>query len=115
MKKEYIGWKIEERYSIHVSENVISNTMNWRSFIVLVTIVSSSLATNLEGQFNSQEFFLFLNKFGFIKTDRNSDQKATYGYIFGNVTATSTSNESQSLVTLAVLDRHHFLEFYGNR
>lgn len=88
--------------------------MDWRSLIVFVAIASSSsFATKLEGQFDSKDFFLFLNKFGFIKTVRNSEQKATYGYIFGNVTA--ASREPQSTVTLAVLDRHHFLEFYGNR
>lgn len=86
--------------------------MNWRSFIVLVTLLSSSLATFIEGEFESKNFFLFLNKFGFVKTEVSSESKATYGYIFGNITS---SNDSSSRVTLAVLDRHHFLEYYGNR
>jgi hypothetical protein len=77
-----------------------------------VTLLSSSLATNIEGEFDSKNFFLFLNKFGFVKTEISSELKATYGYIFGNITS---SNDSASKVTLAVLDRHHFLEFYGNR
>lgn len=86
--------------------------MHCCSVLVLVTIAASALATTLEGEFHPRDFFLFLNKFGFIKTDRNAEQKATYGYIFGNVSA---SREPPSMVTLAVLDRHHFLEFYGNR
>jgi hypothetical protein len=86
--------------------------MNWRSLLVLVTILSSSLSINIEGEFDSKNFFLFLNKFGFEKTEVSSESKATYGYIFGNITS---SNNTPSKVTLAVLDRHHFLEFYGNR
>jgi hypothetical protein len=82
--------------------------MNWRSLLVLVTILSSSLSINIEGEFDSKNFFLFLNKFGFEKTEVSSESKATYGYI-------TSSNNTPSKVTLAVLDRHHFLEFYGNR
>lgn len=85
------------------------------SVLVLVTVcVSAAFATTLEGEFDSsRNFFLFLNKFGFIKTDRIADQRATFGYIFGNVSASGAVQTGG--VTLAVLDRHHFLEFYGNR
>lgn len=68
-------------------------------------------ATHISGTFDTKEFFRFLVKFGFQKTDRHR-QKDSYGYIFGNVT--SGSNFSVP-ITLAVLDRGHFLEYYGNR
>lgn len=88
--------------------------MGWRSLIVLnlLLLLSSFEAVTIEGQFDSRDFFLFLNKFGFIKTEKTSEQKASFGYIFGNVTASDNFDGS---LTLAVLDRHHFLEFYGNR
>lgn len=86
--------------------------MNLRSLIVLTSLLSLSTAVTIRGQFNTDNFYLFLNKFGFIKTEKTSDQKATFGYIFGNITA---SHDFSPTLTLAVLDRHHFLEFYGNR
>ncbi|XP_043257204.1 transmembrane protein 145 [Colletes gigas] len=67
--------------------------------------------THISGTFNTREFFRFLIKFGFQKTDRHR-QKDSYGYIFGNVT--SKSNFSAP-ITLAVLDRGDFVEYYGNR
>lgn len=88
--------------------------MKRRSFIVLnlLALLSSAVAVTIEGEFATSNFFLFLNKFGFLKTEKTSEQKASYGYIFGNIT---TNEDFPGFVTLAVLDRHHFLEFYGNR
>lgn len=86
--------------------------MNLSSLIVLASLLSLSTAVTIEGQFDTDDFYLFLNKFGFIKTEKTSEQKATFGYIFGNITA---SHDFSPTLTLAVLDRHHFLEFYGNR
>lgn len=68
-------------------------------------------STHITGTFNTREFFRFLIKFGFQKTDRHR-QKDSYGYIFGNVTATT---DFDAPITLAILDRGHFLEYYGNR
>lgn len=68
-------------------------------------------STHITGTFNTREFFRFLIKFGFQKTDRHR-QKDSYGYIFGNVTARSDFDVP---ITLAILDRGHFLEYYGNR
>lgn len=67
--------------------------------------------THITGRFDTREFFRFLIKFGFQKTDRHR-QRDSYGYIFGNVTART---EFGAPVTLAILDRGHFLEYYGNR
>lgn len=68
-------------------------------------------ATHIAGTFDTREFFRFLIKFGFQKTDRHR-QRDSYGYIFGNVTART---EFDAPITLAILDRGHFLEYYGNR
>ena len=76
-------------------------------------------ALRLSGTINPQEvFFTFLAKFGFQKTEiLNKD--ATQGYIYGNITYIQTSNRKTTKifdqVTLAVLDRANFLEYYGNR
>lgn len=88
--------------------------MNWRSLIVLnfLSLLSSSAAVTIEGQFDTSDFYLFLNKFGFLKTEKTSELKSAFGYIFGNITA---GDDENGTLTLAVLDRHHFLEFYGNR
>lgn len=68
-------------------------------------------STHITGTFDTREFFRFLIKFGFQKTDRHR-QKDSYGYIFGNITAKSDFDVP---ITLAILDRGHFLEYYGNR
>lgn len=88
--------------------------MNWRSFIVLnlLSLLSPTLALSIEGQFETDDFFLFLNKFGFQQTSKTIDAKASFGYIFGNITS---NDDIPGYMTLAVLDLRHFLEFYGNR
>ncbi|GAB1860853.1 Transmembrane protein 145 [Camponotus japonicus] len=68
-------------------------------------------STHITDTFNTREFFRFLIKFGFQKTDCHR-QKDSYGYIFGNVTATTDIDVP---ITLTILDRDHFLEYYGNR
>lgn len=78
---------------------------------VLVLCMCSASSTHIKGSFTSDEFFKFLVKFGFQKTDRHQ-REATYGYIFGNI----TSNHNFSVpITFAVLDRPYFLEYYQNR
>lgn len=66
--------------------------------------------TTLNGSFEVDQFFKFLVKFGFQKTERHS-QKDSFGYIFGNITS---NDEFKVPITLAVLDKYHFLEFYKN-
>lgn len=81
-------------------------------FLPLMLLLSNDVSsTHISGSFKTKDFFKFLIKFGFQRTDQNRP-KETYGYIFGNVT--SKKNFSQN-ITLAVLDRGCFLEYYGNR
>lgn len=79
--------------------------------LVLVTTFSMCSSTHITGRFNpGREFFKFLVKFGFQKTERNS-LRDTYGYIYGNITATGYLPVN---LTFAVLDGNRFLDFYGN-
>lgn len=85
----------------------------WILFGIQVSLImiNHGECTHISGTFNTNEFFRFLMKFGFQQTDRHR-QKDSCGYIFGNITSRTNSSK---LVTLAVLDRNHFLEYYGNR
>lgn len=68
-------------------------------------------ALHAKGTWNSKDFFLFLGKFGFQRTDKN-DIQHSQGYIYGNIT--SKNNKTKSL-NLAVVDSEFFMEYYGNR
>lgn len=85
----------------------------WIGVLELLISVDQCESTHVTGTFNTNEFFRFLIKFGFQQTDRHR-QRESYGYIFGNVTSQSNLSSSK-LITFAVLDRNHFLEYYGNR
>lgn len=70
---------------------------------------------HLRGSFRVDQFFRFLIKFGFQKTEKHSQQNTesdTFGYIYGNVTSRVNLTFP---ITLAVLDKHNFLEYYSNR
>lgn len=76
-------------------------------FFQLILFNSSA---HLSGTFRMNEFFKFIVKFGFQKTEHS--QKDSFGYIFGNI----TSKDSFPVpITFAVLDKYSFLEYYGNR
>ena len=66
---------------------------------------------HLVGEWNTSDFYKFLIKFGFQKTDK--DDVKTQGYIYGNVTV--EGKESDMEVALVVLDSEYFLEFLNNR
>lgn len=73
--------------------------------------VHNGQCTHLKGTFKSSEFFKFLIKFGFQKTDQHQSE-ATHGYIFGNITS---KQQIPVHLTFAVLDRSYFLDYYQNR
>lgn len=79
-------------------------------FLILL-LVNTINATHLTGTFHPQQFFKFLMKFGFQKTEKHS-QKESYGYIYGNIT--SDYNFTVPL-EFAVLDKEIFTKYYGNR
>lgn len=79
-------------------------------YLLIIVSFHFISGSHVTGTFKSNDFFKFLVKFGFQKTDRH--QKDTHGYIFGNI----TSNYPFSVpVTFAVLDTAHFLGYYENR
>jgi hypothetical protein len=86
--------------------------MHWCNILVF-SLLSLSEAVKIEGSFKTKDFYRFVSKFGFIKTEKHQ-QKTSFGYIYGNVSS-DESFPKDVAITLAVLDRHHFLEFYGNR
>ncbi|KAM7288984.1 integral membrane protein GPR180 [Ixodes scapularis] len=69
-------------------------------------------ALHLQGTFRTSQYFSFLAKFGFRKTDRH-DHENTLGYIYGNVTTATKDLTHRG--TLVVVDRSDFLSYYGNR
>ncbi|CAG9816131.1 unnamed protein product [Phaedon cochleariae] len=82
--------------------------------VIIVLIYAFSevgQCTHLKGTFKSNEFFKFLIKYGFQKTDPHQPE-ASHGYIFGNITSKS---QLPFPITFAVLDRMYFLDYYKNR
>lgn len=83
--------------------------------VLFSNITSIVVGLRIDGSFVTNNFFKFVSKFGFIKTERHQTKSSDeYGFIYGNITS-DDAFPSGVTVTLAVLDRHHFLEFYGNR
>lgn len=80
-------------------------------FIIILIFILNVNSTHIQGAFRTTDFFSFLIKFGFQKTDKHHP-KETHGYIFGNITS---KHNFTVPITFAVLDRNHFLEYYGNR
>lgn len=68
-------------------------------------------ATHLKGSFDTQDFFKFIVKFGFQKAETHRPQDS-FGYIYGNVTSEKDFHQP---VTLVVLDKSTFVDFYHNR
>lgn len=67
----------------------------------------------LKGTFNTGDFFMFLAKFGFQKTD-SQDRNNTLGFIYGNITS-PTYDVAKHKATFVVVDRQYFLEYYRKR
>ncbi|KAH8290905.1 hypothetical protein KR054_007041, partial [Drosophila jambulina] len=80
------------------------------ALLLLLLLPGGSEATHISGQFQTADFFQFLVKFGFNKAD--PQRRNAYGYIYGNVTS---PDKYAAPLTLVVLDRSTFVEFYGNR
>lgn len=79
--------------------------------LVFFHLILFGSGAHISGTFRVNEFFKFIVKFGFQKTERHS-QKDSFGYIYGNI----TSKDSFPVhITFAVLDKTSFLEYYGNR
>ncbi|XP_013067214.2 uncharacterized protein LOC106055487 [Biomphalaria glabrata] len=84
----------------------------WFTICFMATLLPSISCLHLTGLWQSKEFFLFLTKFGFQKTDPK-ELENTQGYIYGNITEANSKNSSKAL-QLVVVDSEYFLDFYGN-
>lgn len=79
-------------------------------------------ALHLQGVWRSDDFFLFLAKFGFQKTDPR-DLENTQGIIYGQILTRTNGDphdkvSSSSFVpnlTLVLVDSEYFMDYYGNR
>lgn len=88
--------------------------LNSLLFLLSFSIITPSNSLIIDGEFNTADFFLFVRKFGFVKSEKH---KTSYGYIYGNISSSTALKDDLKdvSVTFAVLDFHHFLEFYSNR
>lgn len=84
----------------------------WLSLWCLGLASLSCSGLHLAGTWDSRQFFVFLTKFGFQKTDPKQQDK-TQGYIYGNITQAGSRSSTKDL-TLVVVDSEYFLEYYGN-
>lgn len=78
------------------------------SILLLFYLFSYSNSLHLKGTFNTKDFFVFLAKFGFQKTD-NHDHINTLGFIYGNI---SSQQAVKHKATFVVVDRQYFLDYY---
>ncbi|XP_030563809.1 uncharacterized protein LOC115764708 isoform X1 [Drosophila novamexicana] len=91
-----------------------SHSIQWLLLLVMLALQSpAASSTHISGEFHTADFFQFLIKFGFQKADPPTPRSAvSYGYIYGNVTSPDTYSAP---VTLVVLDKSTFVDFYSNR
>jgi len=80
-------------------------------FVLMASLLATTNAMRVSGQWHSNEFFAFLGKFAFQQTNEQ-DLAGTQGYIYGNVTSQHNVTQRMALV---VLDSEYFAEFFGNR
>ena len=79
-------------------------------FFIVVLFDCRLKCLHLSGKWDSQNFYLFLAKFGFQKTDPGMLDD-TQGFIYGNITANTPPN---SYYTLVLADSEYFIELHGN-
>lgn len=100
--------------------NVGSLAQHQRSVISLaffLITIQTCAGIHLQGTFSTSEFFKFIARFGFQKTDIHNEEVTT-GYIYGNFTVLGFGNQSvpkDSLITLSVMDYNYFIDYYNNR
>ena len=107
------------RYIVNNMLLSFSSFILWKCIfisLVLLSLPKSATTLHLKGTWDSNaEFFKFLTKFGFQKTDPK-DLENTQGFIYGNITISEgLENQKHKGASLVVVDSEYFLEFYGNR
>ena len=79
-------------------------------FLILLKFDLYVNALHLTGKWKAGDFYLFLAKFGFQKTDPGMLDD-TQGFIYGNITSDSQFN---NFYTLVVADSEYFIELHRN-
>ncbi|XP_004520306.1 integral membrane protein GPR180 [Ceratitis capitata] len=72
-----------------------------------------SAAIHLTGTFHTNDFFKVITKFGFQKAEATIPHGGSFGYIYGNITA--SKDKFVQPISLVVLDKKAFVDFYSNR
>lgn len=80
-------------------------------FILFLKILNVR-CVHVKGTWKTEDFFLFLVKFGFQKTDLHNPYSS--GYIYGNMT-TDANLKSNKTATFVVLDNENFNDYYHHR
>jgi len=91
-----------------------SHSIQWLLLLLMFSLhAAPANSTHISGEFHTADFFQFLIKFGFQKADPPTLRTGeSYGYIYGNVTS---QDKYSAPVTLVVLDKATFIDFYSNR
>ena len=99
-------------------------SLNLLTFLCVLSLAPAPTeALHLQGVWRSDDFFLFLAKFGFQKTDPR-DLTNTQGIIYGQVLPRTNADPHQQQnkkvsfmpnLTLVLVDSEYFMEYYGNR
>ncbi|XP_065226243.1 integral membrane protein GPR180-like [Planococcus citri] len=80
-------------------------------FLILFLKILNVKCVHMKGTWKSEDFFMFVVKFGFQKTDLHNPYSS--GYIYGNIT---TDNfKSNRTAMFVVLDNDNFIEYYPYR
>lgn len=90
-----------------------------KALILQLVLFQIAWGLHLKGTFRTDEFFKFVTRFGFQKTDQHN-APITTGYIYGNFSLIKTPGMNgtvpvDSLITLAVMDYNYFIDYYNKR
>jgi len=99
---------------ININPAPASHSIQWLLLLLMFSLhAAPASCTHISGEFHTADFFQFLIKFGFQKADPPTPRSVeSYGYIYGNVTS---QDKYSAPVTLVVLDKSTFIDFYSNR
>ncbi|XP_053967403.1 integral membrane protein GPR180 [Anastrepha ludens] len=89
---------------------LLLHTLGW--LYAFQALWQYSNAIHLTGTFHTGDFFKVITKFGFQKAEATAPHGGSFGYIYGNIT---TSDQFAQPISLVVLDKAAFVDFYSNR
>ncbi len=91
------------------------------SLFVVLHRFRGTFSVHVKGTFETHEFFKFVTRFGFQKTDMHNADRTT-GYIYGNISLVPKPGEENlyknqslppdSLINLAILPGDYFIDYY---